>query len=155
ALRIGAACSSDWLAHFERGRESFCRRFWNEETGYLNDVVDVDHHSGTADATLRPNQILALGGLPVGLLEGEKARRVVDAVEAHLWTPLGLRSLAPGMPGYAPRYAGDVRSRDGSYHQGTVWPWLMGPFLEAWVRVCGSTAQAKQTARLRFLQPLL
>jgi glycogen debranching enzyme len=89
------------------------------------------------------------------LLEGERARRVVDEVEARLLTPLGLRSLAPGEPGYAPHYAGGVRERDGAYHQGTVWPWLMGAFVEAWVRVRGSTNEAKQEARARFLPALL
>lgn len=80
---------------------------------------------------------------------------MVDAVEARLLTPLGLRSLAPDEPGYRPRYQGGVRERDGAYHQGTVWPWLMGPFVEAWVRVRGATTQAKSEARTRFLEPLL
>jgi predicted glycogen debranching enzyme len=134
ALWIGGQSSREWLPLFERGREAFRERFWNERGGYLQDVVDPDHQPATADTTFRPNQILAVGGLPVALLEGEQARRVVDAVEARLWTPLGLRSLAAGLPGYAPRYEGGVRERDGTYHQGTVWPWLAGPFVEAWVR---------------------
>jgi glycogen debranching enzyme len=75
-------------------------------------------------------------------------------VEARLWTPLGLRSLAPGEPGYAPRYEGGVRERDGAYHQGTVWPWLLGPFVEAWLRVRGDTREARAEARERFLAPL-
>src|SRR5271157_3163448 len=91
----------------------------------------------------------------IALLEGEQARRVVDVVEARLLTPLGLRSLAPGLPGYAPRYQGGVRERDGTYHQGAVWPWLIGPFVEAWVRVRGGTPEAKREARTRFLAPLL
>ena len=69
---------------------------------------------------------------------------MVDAVEARLLTPLGLRSLAPGEPGYRARYGGGVRERDGAYHQGTVWPWLLGPFVEAWVRVRGGTAAARK-----------
>ena len=68
---------------------------------------------------------------------------------------LGLRSLAPGEPGYSPRYAGGVRERDGAYHQGTVWPWLLGPFVEAWLRVRGETEAAKAEARRLFLAPLL
>jgi predicted glycogen debranching enzyme len=139
----------------ERGRTSFARRFWNQAGGYLYDVVDPDHRPGEADAAFRPNQILAIGGLPAPLLGGERARRVVDAVETRLWTPLGLRSLAPGEPGYAPRYEGGVAERDGAYHQGTVWPWLAGPFVEAWVRVRGGTAAARRAARARFLEPLL
>jgi glycogen debranching enzyme len=155
ALWIGGQSSRKWLPLFERGREAFRERFWNETGGYLHDVVDPDHQPATADTTFRPNQILAVGGLPVALLEGEQARRVVDAVEARLWTPLGLRSLAAGLTGYAPRYEGGVRERDGTYHQGTVWPWLAGPFVEAWVQVRGSTPEAKHEARGRFLEPLV
>ena len=88
-----ATCSRRRTASFER-------RFWNEEAGCLYDVVDVDHRPGTADPTLRPNQIFAVGGLPFPLLDGRAARRVVDAVEEKLWTPLGLRTLAPGHPDY-------------------------------------------------------
>jgi glycogen debranching enzyme len=80
---------------------------------------------------------------------------VVAAVEARLWVPLGLRSLAPGEPGYTPRYEGGVRERDGAYHQGTVWPWLVGPFVEAWVRVRGGTNQARREARGEYLAPIL
>jgi predicted glycogen debranching enzyme len=155
ALRIGGQFSRKWVSLFERGRESFRARFWNDTGGYLHDVVDPDHQPATVDATFRPNQILAVGGLPVALLEGEQARRVVDAVEARLLTPLGLRSLAHGLPGYAPRYQGGVRERDGAYHQGTVWPWLIGPFVEAWIGVRGGTTAAKREARTRFLGPLL
>ena len=118
-------------------------------------MVDVDHIAGKIDRTFRPNQIFAIGGLPFQLIEGPRARRIVDAVEERLLTPIGLRSLAPGEPGYNPRYGGDGRERDSAYHQGTVWPWLMGPFIEAWVRVRGETAAAKAEARARFLKPLL
>jgi glycogen debranching enzyme len=110
---------------------------------------------GTADARFRPNQIFAVGGLPFPLVAGERARSVVDAVEARLWTPLGLRSLASDDPAYAGHYLGGVAERDRSYHQGTVWPWLAGPFVEAWVRVRGGTAAAKREARGKFLEPLL
>jgi len=73
----------------------------------------------------------------------------------RLWTPLGLRSLAPGEPGYSPRYEGGVRERDSVYHQGAVWPWLIGPFVEAWVRVHGESDDAKREARTRFLTPIV
>ena len=106
--------------------------------------------AGTADATVRPNQILAVGGLPLALLDGDRARRVVDAVERSLAVPLALRSLAPDAPAYVGRYEGDSSHRDGAYHQGTAWPWLLGPFVEAWVRVRGGGAAAKQQARQRF-----
>jgi glycogen debranching enzyme len=107
------------------------------------------------DDSFRPNQVLAVGGLPLMLLEPERAALVVEAVEAKLWTPLGLRTLAPDEPAYQAHMKGNVRQRDGAYHQGTIWPWLMGPFVEAWVRVRGNTAEARQEARTRFLQPLL
>jgi predicted glycogen debranching enzyme len=155
ALHIAGAFSERWAGILARGRASFAARFWNEASGSLHDVVDPDHRAGEVDASFRPNQIFAVGGLPMALLDGERARRVVDTVQARLLTPLGLRSLAPGEPGYTPRYAGGVRERDGAYHQGTVWPWLMGGFVEAWVRVRGGTAAARAEARTRFLDPLL
>jgi len=154
ALRIAAVSSEKWSALLARGTATFQARFWNA-AGYLNDVVDIDHQAGTADGAFRPNQILAVGGLPFAIVDGKRACQVVAAVEARLLTPLGLRSLAPGEPGYAPRYEGGVRERDAAYHQGTVWPWLMGPFVEAWVRVHGNTGQAKREARTRYFEPLL
>ena len=129
ALSIAAQWEPHWREPFERGHRSFVERFWNEDQGWLADVVDVDHVPGTRDDTLRPNQILAVGGLPVSLIDGERAQRVVDVVKRRLVTPIGLRSLAPGEPGYAPRYEGNSSARDAVYHQGTVWPWLMGPFV--------------------------
>jgi predicted glycogen debranching enzyme len=144
-----------WQAVFERGRAAFLERFWNEDLGRLADVVDVDHVPGTRDDTFRPNQILAVGGLPIAIVDDRRSRRIVDAVEQHLVTPVGLRSLAPGEPGYAPRYEGDSSARDAVYHQGTVWPWLIGPFVEAWVRVRGNTNAARREARIRFVGPLL
>jgi predicted glycogen debranching enzyme len=155
ALWIGSHFSDRWQELFARGREAFQTRFWHATGGYLYDVVDVDHQPGTVNALFRPNQIFAVGGLPISLLDTDRARRVVEAVEARLWTPLGLRSLAPGEPGYTPHYDGGVREREGAYHQGTVWPWLIGPFVEAWVRLRASTREAKHEARTRFLAPLL
>jgi predicted glycogen debranching enzyme len=154
ALRTRSKASRAWADLFERGCVSFVQRFWNAQRGCLFDVVDCDHEPGKTDASLRPNQIFAVGGLPHALLNGEQARQVVEMVERHLLTPLGLRSLAPGEPGYAPRYAGGVHERDGSYHQGTVWPWLIGPFVEAWLRVHGKTPETIRRARERFLEPL-
>jgi len=154
ALAIGSQFSPRWQSVFEMGRISFEARFWNGDGDYLYDVVDCDHQPGTTDRTFRPNQIFAVGGLPLQLLSAERARQVVDAVEAHLLTPLGLRSLAPNEPGYVGHYGGGVAQRDSSYHQGTVWPWLIGPFVEAWLRVRGYSAEAKAEARVRFLLPL-
>ncbi len=154
ALAVGAKFSGRWEALFEKGRAAFESKFWNEHAGYLADVIDCDHREGAIDLTFRPNQIFAVGGLPLTLLSKEKARRVVDVVEMLLLTPIGLRSLASGEPGYAPRYEGDSRARDSVYHQGTVWPWLIGPFVEAWVRVNGANAAGRKKARARFLPPL-
>src|SRR5438874_10252462 len=154
ALVIGAQFSPRWQSLFDKGRAAFEEKFWNEHAGYLADVIDCDHQPGTVDLTFRPNQIFAVGGLPLTLLSPDKARRVVDAVEMLLLTPVGLRSLAPGEPGYAPHYQGGSRERDAIYHQGTVWPWLIGPFVEAWVRVRGSTSEAKAEARAKFLPPI-
>ncbi len=155
ALKIGARYSARWSDLARTAAASFAARFWNEKGGFLYDVVDCGHAAGTFDARFRPNQIFAVGGLPFALLEGDRARRVVDAVEARLWTPLGLRSLAPDDPSYVGRYSGGVPARDGAYHQGTVWPWLAGPLAEAWVRVRGGTAAAQREAREKFLAPLL
>jgi predicted glycogen debranching enzyme len=155
ALWIASRLDGRWREALERGRASFLSRFWDDARGHLADVVDDGHRAGAVDASFRPNQIVAVGGLPLQVLDRERARRVVDAVEARLWTPLGLRSLAPGEPGYTPRYEGGVVQRDGAYHQGTVWPWLAGPFVEAWVRVRGGSRAAREEARARFLSPLL
>jgi predicted glycogen debranching enzyme len=155
ALKSAGRFSDRWQETFERGRAKFRERFWNADRGCLYDVVDVDHRPGAVDPSFRPNQVFAVGGLPELLLEGERARRVVDAVEARLWTPLGLRSLAPDEPGYMPHYDGSPARRDAAYHQGTAWPWLSGPFVEAWLRVRGATPAAKREARVRFLAPLL
>jgi glycogen debranching enzyme len=144
-----------WSEIYERGLASFRARFWNESRRCLYDVVDNNHRKGENDDCFRPNQIFAVGGLPFQILEGERARWMLDSVEARLLTPFGLRSLAPGEPGYAPHYQGDVRDRAAAYHQGTVWPWLIGPFIEAWVRVHGGSPEVKREARAKFLEPLL
>ena len=148
ALRL---TGGKWLSIFEQGRASFLQRFWNEVRGCLYDVVDVDHQCGQVDDRLRPNQIFAVGGLPYALLEGERAAQIVKVVHDRLWTPMGPRSLAPGERDYAPYYQGGPAERDASYHQGTVWPWLTGPFVEAWVRVHGGTPNVKARARELFL----
>jgi predicted glycogen debranching enzyme len=154
ALWIVGQIDSRWNEIFERGRAEFERRFWNASLGFLFDMVDVDHRSGATDSLIRPNQIFAVGGLPLALLDGERARSIVGVVEHHLLTPPGLRTLAPGSSGYTPHYVGTLRDRDAAYHQGTVWPWLAGPFAEAWLRVRGNTPGARDEARRRFLPPL-
>ncbi len=155
ALHFASRLDPMWRDSLERARASFTARFWNEQTGCLFEVIDVDHRRGVNDGTIRPNQILAVGGLPLQLIDGERAARIVHTVEQRLLTPLGLRTLAPGEPGYIARYEGGPRERDGAYHQGTVWPWLIGPFVEAWWRVKGKTPEHAVIARDRFLAPLM
>jgi predicted glycogen debranching enzyme len=155
ALWLAGRRTPKWQDTLARGRAAFAHRFWNEASGVLYDVVDVDHRKGTADPLFRPNQIFALGGLPLVLVDAAKTRRALDAIETRLWTPVGLRSLAPGEPGYVGQYGGSVASRDGAYHQGTVWPWLVASFVDAWVRARGGSREAKHEARERFLTPLL
>ncbi|HEX8077734.1 MAG TPA: amylo-alpha-1,6-glucosidase, partial [Chthoniobacterales bacterium] len=118
--------------HAQRARESFNRRFWFEDGGYLYDVVDVDGGSAS-DSACRPNQLFAIS-LDHPVLDEPRWRSVVDVAERELLTPVGLRSLSPNHPDYKPIYGGDLRSRDGAYHQGTVWAWLMGPFIDAWLK---------------------
>jgi len=126
---------------------SFRHRFWLPERGYLADVVDgpsgdLDKRGRRIDASLRPNQIFAVA-LDKNLLEHEQARAVVDVCARRLWTPLGLRSLASGEPDYRGAYGGGPRERDGAYHQGTVWSWLLGPFALAHYYVYGDAAAAR------------
>jgi predicted glycogen debranching enzyme len=155
ALGLTSRRNSEWRALFEEGCASFQQRFWNEARGCLYDVVDVDHQPGQVDDQVRPNQLFAVGGLPLALIEGDRAARVVHVAVDQLWTPMGPRSLAPGEKDYAPYYQGGPSQRDGAYHQGTVWPWLAGAFVEGWVRVHGGTAEVKAKARELFLAPQL
>jgi glycogen debranching enzyme len=162
ALWVGAALETPsrprWQELYDRGRRTFQQRFWNPRAGALYDVVDEDRVAGRVDPRLRPNQLLAVAGLPVALVDGARARSIVELVERELVTPGGLRTLGPGEEGYRGRYEGDMWARDGAYHQGTVWPWLLAPFVEAWVAVRGSTADAEraswQEADRRFIAPL-
>ncbi|MBK6922383.1 MAG: glycogen debranching enzyme family protein [Deltaproteobacteria bacterium] len=152
-LALASVHRPELAARCELARASF-GKFVNDERGILFDVIDVDHQAGRTDGSFRPNQIYAVGGLPRAVVDGAVARRIVDAIERELLTPIGLRSLAPGDHGYAPRYLGGIRERDGAYHQGTVWPHLMGAFVDAWLRVHGRTRSSISEARERFLAPL-
>ncbi|MBI4307390.1 MAG: glycogen debranching enzyme family protein [Chloroflexi bacterium] len=121
-------------------RESFNRRFWYGNGGYLYDVVDGEEGD---DPSLRPNQLLAIS-LPYPVLDRHRWPPVLDAVRSQLLTPYGLRTLAPDHPRYKGRYEGDQRSRDDAYHQGTVWPWLLGAYVDALLRVQGDASAARQ-----------
>ncbi len=128
----------------ERVKKGFAS-FWNSETGCLFDVINAD---GTADASIRPNQLLAIS-LPYDLVSNEQARSILQVVERDLLTPVGLRSLAPSDPAYKGSYGGGAGvatqyDRDITYHQGTVWPWLLGPWAEARLRVYGKTESNRQ-----------
>jgi predicted glycogen debranching enzyme len=141
-------------AQADRAQAAFVARFPKPDGAGLFDVVDVDHVAGRVDASIRPNQIFAVGGLPHPVVSGKVARGVVATVERELLTPIGLRTLARGDAAYQPRCAGGVPERDGAYHQGTVWPWLMGGFVDAWLNVNGDDAAHRDEARRRFLAPL-
>lgn len=135
-------------------KAAFISRFWDPDRNQLHDVVDVDHVAGAIDSTCRPNQLFAIGGLPLALLDGDRARAVVATCERELWTPLGPRSLATTDVRYRGRYLGTPLARDRVYHNGPVWPWLAGAFVEAWLRVRGGSAEAKREAHDRFVAPL-
>ena len=130
----GGDRSIDYKGHADRARESFNRRFWFEKGGYLYDVVDKE--GGGDDTSLRPNQVFAIS-LPHPVLDRARWEPVMCVVRDRLLTPVGLRSLAPGDPEFKARYYGDLRSRDAAYHQGTVWAWLIGPFIDAWIKLYG------------------
>jgi glycogen debranching enzyme len=120
-------------AHAEKARQSFDQKFWNPSGGCLFDVVDQMEGGGN-DPAIRPNQILAIA-LTHPILARERWEAVLEVVERELLTPVGLRSLSRDHRDYKAKYYGDLRSRDAAYHQGTVWAWLIGPFIEAWLKV--------------------
>jgi len=128
-------------------KRSFQTTFWNEDGGYLFDCV----RKGESDASIRPNQVLAVS-LPHPVIEGEQAAGIVDCVEKELLTPFGLRTLSPRDPSYRGRHEGNPASRDKTYHQGTVWTWLLGPFITAYLRVRGRSQAAIDEA-YGFIEP--
>jgi len=125
------AAAEKYTSLAKRIRQSFNRRFWSESLGHLYDVVDSE---GRDDPACRPNQLLAIS-LPHPVLEEQYWRPVLDTVARDLLTPVGLRSLSPSDKDYKATYHGDLRTRDAAYHQGTVWAWLIGPFIDAWRKV--------------------
>jgi len=152
AERLADAFGEDAFAQHcvemaEKVEHAFEPTFWNDEAGCLADVV----HEGGADAAIRPNQILALS-LSTDLVNHAHQRSILDRVSQDLVTPRGLRSLAVTHPSYAGHYGGDQHSRDGAYHQGTVWGWLIGPFVTAYKNVHGNTDQARNEAAA-FIDP--
>lgn len=122
---------SEYAAAADRACASFNERYWCEAEQGLYDVIDGENGD---DSSCRPNQVFAIS-LPNPILAPQRWKTVLETVERRLLTPFGLRSLAPGHPDYKPKYDGDLRSRDAAYHQGTVWGWLIGPFVDAWLKV--------------------
>ncbi len=143
ALWHNALClMAHWSTHIEqsperydqlaqRARASFNARFWLSDRGYLQDVIDGPDGD---DPRLRPNQLFSVS-LRFPILDEQRWKSVVDVLAARLLTPFGLRTLDPADPDYKPRYDGSLRERDGAYHQGLVWPWLIGHFVDAWRKV--------------------
>jgi len=130
--------------------DSFRRLFWNRQTGYLNDCILPD---GFVDASLRPNQIFAVS-LPFSPVSPQQAKAVVDTVQKYLLTPYGLRTLNTQDAHYKGTYTGPRQLRDGAYHQGTVWPYLIGPFVESFLKVNNFSRKSKRKAA-EFIQPLM
>lgn len=163
ALWFNSLC---WLAKFYATRDTekagrfdmmaekvaaaFRNLFWNKQSGCLHDCI---HPDGTVDSSCRPNQIFAVS-LEFSPLLPEQQRRVVDVVQHKLLTPFGLRSLSSDDKRYKGRYVGNQRQRDGSYHQGTVWAWLLGPFVEAYLKVNDFSPQSRAKAT-EFVEPLI
>ncbi len=145
---------SRWVGAALRARDSVTTLFSDRDTGGLIDVLDADGVPGARDRRVRPNQVLAAGGLPIPVLTPRQVAGVVVLAERTLLTPLGLRTLAPDDPAYCPQYRGGPAARDAAYHQGTAWPWLLGSFVAAWLATRGGTAEAKAEGRARFLPPL-
>jgi glycogen debranching enzyme len=143
ARRVGKP-HQEYDAIADRAHARF-KRFWNPSLGYCYDVLDGPEGD---DASLRPNQIFAVS-LPESPLNAAQQKGVVDICGRALLTSHGLRSLAPEDPQYQGNYGGDQQARDGAYHQGTVWGWLIGPFVLAHLRVYNNPAQARA-----FLEPM-
>jgi predicted glycogen debranching enzyme len=149
ANRFGNEAAQKRYRHMATvARWSFNRLFWNEKLGCLYDVVN----GGPPDPSIRPNQIFAVS-LHHSMLPQDRARSVAAKVEEHLLTPFGLRTLAPSDPQYRGHYTGGPKERDGAYHQGTVWSWLLGPFITAYIKVNGGSEEARRRAQA-WLSPL-
>ncbi|HEX8117847.1 MAG TPA: amylo-alpha-1,6-glucosidase [Pyrinomonadaceae bacterium] len=128
-----AATAAELSGHAERCRGSFNERFWYEGGGHLFDVVESRDMKGEDDPACRPNQLFAIS-LEHPVLDRARWAPVLNVVKEKLLTPVGLRSLSPDHPDFKPTYHGDLKTRDAAYHQGTVWGWLIGPFIDAWLK---------------------
>jgi glycogen debranching enzyme len=133
--------AENMLEQAARVKQSFNEKFWYEESSYLYDVINENN---IPDASLRPNQIFAIS-LPHQLIDGSKAKSIMKIIEEKLYTPKGLRSLSPDDPRYVSHYGGDAWHRDSSYHQGTVWSWLLGAYVDAIFKTNGSSVALTKT----------
>ena len=149
-LGLGRAETSSYAHLAQSVRRSFHSRFWNPETELVADCIAPD---GTPDASVRPNQVFALS-LTFPVLERAHQNKVLQRLSADLWTPFGLRTLAPGDPRYVGRYEGNVQQRDQALHQGTVWSWLLGPYYNAYFRVHGGRRKETIDEVNRQLEPM-
>jgi predicted glycogen debranching enzyme len=153
-------CMESWAGRFSldparfdqlrsKVRENFNQRFWYEAGGYLYDVVDIDGTAGQNDASLRPNQLFAASLTP-SLLTEEQRLSILQRVTESLLTPMGLRSLSPDDPSYCRHFNGNQQQRDGAYHQGTIWQWLIGPYVDVHLSIYNDRPAVRSV-----LQPLL
>ncbi|MDX2066529.1 MAG: amylo-alpha-1,6-glucosidase [Fimbriimonadaceae bacterium] len=143
ALALGEDAAQLYTEAAIRAEASFERTFWHAGRGHYLDTADP------ADATLRPNQVLAMA-VPFTPCAADHGRRALEVVRDQLWTPMGLRTLGPNEPGFQARFEGPMEQRDAAYHRGTAWPWLLGPFATAWVRFTGDVDGARD-----FLRPAI
>jgi len=140
-----------YSAMANKARASFNKLFWNEQAGCLYDVINGE----IRDGSIRPNQVMAIS-LTNTMVSKDRAVSILKVVERELLTPRGLRTLSPSDPNYIGRYEGGPASRDGAYHQGTVWPWLIGPYITAYFKIFGRKAGRKFAAMwLENFQPHL
>src|SRR5436309_1678634 len=154
ARERGDGAASEYQDRAAQAKRSFNDRFWYAAGGYLYDVVDTEPGGpGSVDVKCRPNQILAIA-LPHAVLDRHRWEPVLTVVRDRLLTPVGLRSLAPDDPDFKPRYFGDLRARDAAYHQGTVWAWLVGPFVDAWRKVYPADVDGARRALEGFMSHL-
>jgi glycogen debranching enzyme len=148
--KFGERSESERFARMaEKTRKSFSEKFWNAERDCLFDVLGEND----PDGSLRPNQILSVA-LDFTMLDNAKNKKIIDAVQHELLTPSGLRTLERRDPRYVGVYSGNRESRDRAYHNGAVWPWLLGPFTTAFLKNRGHVQSAREYAWNNFLAPL-
>lgn len=139
-----------FTAKAEKVKEKFNELFWNESGGYCFDVIETDR----SDDSFRPNQLFAIS-LPFSLLDRERSVLVFEKVKQQLLTPRGLRSLSPASSGYKPYYFGNRVQRDGAYHQGTVWSWLLGPYIDCLIKLYGEEGRQDAKKIMTAFEPHL